>query len=205
MGSSPGLPPQLSAASCFPNVPLGFAEQSLGRRTTVRTRKPGDLPEQRHPSAARGARVGRASAVVTERIVTRWAAVMGLLLQKLQKRPDWSPGVSAFAAACGACAAFLCWGEGAAAAKTPDAVVPVESDARGPARMQLARRVGARGRRAVDKLVRRSAAPFKSGGDCAAPDPTCRKTTQCRQSTRSALTDSARPFSIESVQVRRLV
>ena len=41
---------------------------------------------------------------------------MGLLLQKLQKRPDWSPGVSAFAAACGACAAFLCWGEGAAAA-----------------------------------------------------------------------------------------
>ena len=32
-----------------------------------------------------------------------------------------------------------------------------------------------------------------------------RKTTQCRQSTRSALTDSARPFSIESVQVRRLV
>ena len=32
-----------------------------------------------------------------------------------------------------------------------------------------------------------------------------RKTTPCRQSTRSALTDSARPFSIESVQVRRLV
>ena len=32
-----------------------------------------------------------------------------------------------------------------------------------------------------------------------------RKTTQCRQSTRSALTDSAHPFSIESVQVRRLV
>ena len=80
------------------------------------TRKSGDLPERRHPSAARGARVGRASAVVTERIVTRWAAVMGLLLQKLQKRPDWSPGVGAFAAACGACAAFLCWGEGAAAA-----------------------------------------------------------------------------------------
>ena len=50
--------------------------------------------------------------------------------------------------------------------------MPVESDARGPARMQLARRVGARGRRAVDKLVRRSAAPFKSDGDCAAPDPT---------------------------------
>jgi hypothetical protein len=70
-GSSPELPPQLSAASRFPNVPLGFAEQSLGRRTTVRTREPGDLPEQRHPSAARGARVGRASAVVTERIVTR--------------------------------------------------------------------------------------------------------------------------------------
>ena len=32
-----------------------------------------------------------------------------------------------------------------------------------------------------------------------------RKTTQCRQSTRSALTDSVRPFSIHGVQVRRLV
>jgi hypothetical protein len=32
-----------------------------------------------------------------------------------------------------------------------------------------------------------------------------RKTTQCRQSTRSALTDSAHPFSIHGVQVRRLV
>jgi hypothetical protein len=31
-----------------------------------------------------------------------------------------------------------------------------------------------------------------------------RKTTQCRQSTRSALTDSVRPFSINDVQVRRL-
>jgi hypothetical protein len=32
-----------------------------------------------------------------------------------------------------------------------------------------------------------------------------RKTTQCPQSTRSALTDSARPHSIHGVQVRRLV
>jgi hypothetical protein len=32
-----------------------------------------------------------------------------------------------------------------------------------------------------------------------------RKTTQCRQSARSVLTDSVRPFSIHSVQVRRLV
>lgn len=32
-----------------------------------------------------------------------------------------------------------------------------------------------------------------------------RKTTQCRQSTRSVLTDSVRPFSIHCVQVRRLV
>src|ERR1700739_4414876 len=38
------------------------------------------------------------------------------LLQKLQKRPDRSRGVSAFAAACGACAAFMCWGEGSDAA-----------------------------------------------------------------------------------------
>jgi high affinity Mn2+ porin len=41
---------------------------------------------------------------------------MGLLLQKFQKRPGRHRGADAFAAACGACAAFLCWGEGAAAA-----------------------------------------------------------------------------------------
>src|SRR5690348_7356369 len=126
LGSSPELPPQLSAASRFPNVPLGFAEQSLGRRTTVRTREPGDLPEQGHPSAARGARVGRASAVVTERIVTRWAAVMGSLLQKLEKRPGRSPVVSAFALACGACAAFLYWFGGGADAADLSRVLPTK-------------------------------------------------------------------------------
>ena len=41
---------------------------------------------------------------------------MGLLLQKLQKKSDRSPGVSVFAAVCSACAALLCWGEGADAA-----------------------------------------------------------------------------------------
>ena len=54
--SSPELPPQLSAVSCFPNMPLGFAEQSLGRWKAVTTRKPGDLPERRH-LPPRGARV----------------------------------------------------------------------------------------------------------------------------------------------------
>jgi hypothetical protein len=39
---------------------------------------------------------------------------MGFLLQKIQKRPDWSPGISAFAALWGACAALLCWAEGGA-------------------------------------------------------------------------------------------
>jgi len=41
---------------------------------------------------------------------------MGLLLQKLQKGSGQHQAVSASAAACGACVAFLCWGEGAAAA-----------------------------------------------------------------------------------------
>ncbi|MBO0718566.1 MAG: porin family protein, partial [Rhizobiales bacterium] len=62
---------------------------------------------------------------------------MGLLLQKIQKRPDRSFGVSVFVAACGACAAFLCWGEGAADAadlsralstKAPPAATSVADD-----------------------------------------------------------------------------
>jgi high affinity Mn2+ porin len=52
---------------------------------------------------------------------------MGLLLQKIQKKPDWSPGVSAFAAACGACAAFLCWGEGAADAADLSRALPTKA------------------------------------------------------------------------------
>ena len=52
---------------------------------------------------------------------------MGLLLQKIQKRPDRSPGVSAFAAACGACAAFLCWGEGAADAADLSRALPTKA------------------------------------------------------------------------------
>ena len=92
LGSSPELPPQLSAASCFPNVPLGFAEQSLGRRTTVRTREPGDLPEQRHPSAARGARVGRASAVVTEMKCHAVGSRHGLIVTENSKKAGSEPG-----------------------------------------------------------------------------------------------------------------
>src|SRR4029077_20247410 len=52
---------------------------------------------------------------------------MGSLLQKLQKRPDRNPGVSAFAAACGACAAFLCWGEGAADAADLSRALPTKA------------------------------------------------------------------------------
>ncbi|MGB9391907.1 MAG: carbohydrate porin [Xanthobacteraceae bacterium] len=52
---------------------------------------------------------------------------MGFLLQKTQKRPDWSPGLSAFAAACGACAAFLCWGEGAADAADLSRALPTKA------------------------------------------------------------------------------
>jgi high affinity Mn2+ porin len=52
---------------------------------------------------------------------------MGLLLQKIQKRPDWNPGVSAFAAACGACAAFLCWSEGAANAADLSRALPTKA------------------------------------------------------------------------------
>ena len=52
---------------------------------------------------------------------------MGLLLPKIQKRPDRSPGVSAFAAACGTCAAFLCWGEGAADAADLSRALPTKA------------------------------------------------------------------------------
>jgi high affinity Mn2+ porin len=52
---------------------------------------------------------------------------MGLLLQKLQKKSDRSPGVSVFAAVCGACAALLCWGEGAAEAADLSRALPTKA------------------------------------------------------------------------------
>jgi high affinity Mn2+ porin len=52
---------------------------------------------------------------------------MSLLLQKLQKRPRRSAGVSAFAAACGACAAFLCWAEGTADAADLSRALPTKA------------------------------------------------------------------------------
>ena len=52
---------------------------------------------------------------------------MGLLLQKLQKRPRFSPGGSAFAAFCGACAAFLCCGESAADAADLSRALPTKA------------------------------------------------------------------------------
>jgi high affinity Mn2+ porin len=52
---------------------------------------------------------------------------MGLLLQKLQKRPGRRPVVSAFALACGACAAFLYWFEGAVDAADLSRVLPTKA------------------------------------------------------------------------------
>ena len=60
-------------------MPLGLAMQGLGRRRRVTTRKPGDLPERRHPSGVRGARSGRTSAAVTKRLVTRMEAATTML------------------------------------------------------------------------------------------------------------------------------
>jgi hypothetical protein len=67
-----GAAPATVGGESFSRMPLGFAVQSLGRRRRIKTREPGDLPERRHPSGVRGARAGRTSAVVTDRVVTRW-------------------------------------------------------------------------------------------------------------------------------------
>jgi hypothetical protein len=66
-----GAAPATVGGEPFSKVPLGFALQSLGRRRTAITREPGDLPERSHPTSARGARLERTSAVVTDRLVTR--------------------------------------------------------------------------------------------------------------------------------------
>ena len=53
---------------------------------------------------------------------------MGLLLRKLQKKSDGSsPVVSACAVACGACAAFLCWGESVADAADLSRALPTKA------------------------------------------------------------------------------
>jgi hypothetical protein len=65
-------------------VPLGVAVRSPGRRRRATIREPGDLPERSHPSIVRGARMGRTSAAVTNRTVTRMVAAMnssGLISQ----------------------------------------------------------------------------------------------------------------------------
>jgi hypothetical protein len=60
-----GAAPATVGGEPFSKVPLGFALQGLGRRRRAITREPGDLPERRHPTGARGARLERTSAVVT--------------------------------------------------------------------------------------------------------------------------------------------
>src|SRR4029077_17170644 len=52
----------------------------------VMTREPGDLPERSHPSSVRGARMGRTSAVVTHRIVTRRSTAMCFLMRQFADR-----------------------------------------------------------------------------------------------------------------------
>jgi hypothetical protein len=42
-----GAAPATVGGESFSKMPLGFAVQSLGRRRRVKTREPGDLPEQR--------------------------------------------------------------------------------------------------------------------------------------------------------------
>jgi hypothetical protein len=63
--SKSGAAPATVGGESFSYVPLDLAMQGLGRQRRVTTREPGDLPERRHPSDARRARVGRTSAAVT--------------------------------------------------------------------------------------------------------------------------------------------
>jgi hypothetical protein len=65
-----GAAPATVGGEPFSHVPLGLAVRGLGRRRRVTTREPGDLPERRHPSGVRRARMGRTSAVVTPKVVT---------------------------------------------------------------------------------------------------------------------------------------
>jgi hypothetical protein len=67
-----GAAPATVGGEPFSKVPLGFALQGLGRRRRAITREPGDLPERRHPTGARGARLERTSAVVTYDVSRGW-------------------------------------------------------------------------------------------------------------------------------------
>jgi hypothetical protein len=53
-----GAAPATVSGEPFSKGPLGLAQQGLGRWRKVTTREPGNLPERRHPSAARGCAVG---------------------------------------------------------------------------------------------------------------------------------------------------
>ena len=74
-----GAAPATVGGKSFSHMPLGLAMQGLGRRRRAATREPGDLPERRHPSGARGARSGRTSAAVTKRLVMRMEAAKTML------------------------------------------------------------------------------------------------------------------------------
>ena len=74
-----GAAPATVGGESFSHVPLDLAMQGLGRRRRAATREPGDLPQRGHPSHARRACAGRASAVVTKRLVTRMEAATIML------------------------------------------------------------------------------------------------------------------------------
>jgi hypothetical protein len=91
-----GAAPATVGGELLSKMPLGFAVQGLGRRRGATTREPGDLPERSHPSTVRGARVGRTSAAVTKRFVTRLEAAMTILLRILS---TWKFGLGEIAKA----------------------------------------------------------------------------------------------------------
>ncbi len=87
------------------------------------TREPGDLPERSHPSIARGARMGRSSAVVTKQIVTRMEAAMDVFLSLAAKQKSLLACVGKRAASaliCSAVAAIV-------PARAADAILPTKA------------------------------------------------------------------------------
>jgi hypothetical protein len=53
-----GAAPATVGGESFSQMPLGFAVQSLGRRRRIRTREPGDLPEQKSSFRRAGRAIG---------------------------------------------------------------------------------------------------------------------------------------------------
>src|ERR1700739_722635 len=84
-----GAAPATVGGEPFSERATGLCQHGPGRWKTVTTREPGDLPERSHPSGVRGARTGRASAVVTCRIVTRSGTAMDAFAFSPAKQESW--------------------------------------------------------------------------------------------------------------------